>query len=413
MLSRPFLVLAVATFAASMGIGMVAPVLPVYAESLGASGPLAALTFAAFAITQIFISPFAGRISDRFGRKPFIIVGASTYIVASLGWLFVEDIYAVIAFRALTGVGSALIFSLANAYIGDLTPRGQEGRWMGTFGVFDFLGFGVGPIVSGVVRDQWGFDAVFISMTVLMTASLVTIALLLPRRVRPATIGAREGAGAGPPPQPPWSVVLGHPVVQGLFGAAVGHSIAFGAAFSFLAIYLEREILATATMVGFVLAGQEVIGGLLQPVFGRVADRSNRRIMMAVGVTLMAVGYITVALSTSYIVIWLAFVGGAGLGAAIQGVAQRSVQVAVGRELGMATVMSLGSTGFAAGVLIGSLVGGLVNDAIGTEAVFVFAALALLAGGATFIWRPAGHLEVAPTAAVEAEQPHSEAASGS
>jgi MFS family permease len=281
-------------------------------------------------------------------------VGASTYIVASLGWLLVEDIYAVIAFRALTGVGSALIFSLANAYIGDLTPRGQEGRWMGTFGVFDFLGFGVGPIVSGVVRDQWGFDAVFISMTVLMTASLVTIALMLPRRVRPATIGPREGgAGAGPPPQPPWTVVLGHPVVQGLFGAAVGHSIAFGAAFSFLAIYLEREILATATMVGFVLAGQEVIGGLLQPVFGRVADRSNRRIMVAVGVTLMAIGYITVTLSTSYIVIWLAFVGGAGLGAAIQGVAQRSVQVAVGRELGMATVMSLGSTGFAAGVLIG------------------------------------------------------------
>ncbi len=156
MLSRPFIVLAVATFAASMGIGMVAPILPVYAEALGASGPLVALTFAAFAITQIFISPFAGRIADRYGRKPFIVAGASTYIVASLGWLFVEDIYAVIAFRALTGVGSALIFSLASAYIGDLTPAGEEGRWMGTFGVFDFLGFGVGPIVSGVVRDQWG-----------------------------------------------------------------------------------------------------------------------------------------------------------------------------------------------------------------------------------------------------------------
>jgi DHA1 family multidrug resistance protein-like MFS transporter len=399
MLSRPFIVLAVATFAASMGIGMVAPVLPVHAESLGASGPLVALTFAAFAITQVFISPFAGRIADRYGRKPFIVAGAGTYIAASLGWVLIDDIYAVIAFRALTGVGSALIFSLASAYIGDLTPPGQEGRWMGMFGVFDFLGFGVGPIVSGVVRDTWGFDAVFLSMTVLMSSSLVTIALLLPSRVRRAGISAAQAAAedaAGPPPQPPWSVVLGHPVVQGLFGAAIGHSIAFGAAFSFLAIYLEREIMATATMVGFVLAGQEMLGGLLQPVFGRVADRSSRRVMVAVGVTLMVAGYITVALSTTYIVIWFAFVAGAGLGAAIQGVAQRAVQVSVGRELGMATVMSLASTGFAAGVLIGSLAGGVVNDAIGTEAVFIFAAAALLAGALVFIWRTAGQPAAAP-----------------
>ena len=102
------------------------------------------------------------------------------------------------------------------------------------------------------------------------------------------------------------------------------------------------------------------------------------------------------ALSTTYIVIWLAFVAGAGLGAAIQGVAQRAVQVSIGRELGMATVMSLGSTGFAAGVLIGSIVGGVINDAIGTEAVFVFAAIALLAGGATFIWRTSGQPSAAP-----------------
>lgn len=244
-----------------------------------------------------------------------------------------------------------------------------------------------------------GLDAVFISMTVLMTTSLITIALLLPQRMRRAGVSASAAAAAeatGPPTQPPWSVVLGHPVVQGLFGAAIGHSIAFGAAFSFLAIYLEREILATATMVGFVLAGQEILGGLLQPVFGRIADRANRRVMVAIGVTLMAAGYITVAFSTTYIVIWFAFVAGAGLGAAIQGVAQRAVQVSIGRQLGMATVMSLGSTGFGVGVLIGSLVGGVLNDTIGTEAVFVFAAMALLAGGATFIWRTAGHPSAEP-----------------
>lgn len=409
MLTRPFIILSIAIFAATMGIGMVAPVLPVHARSLGATGPQVALTFSAFALTQVVISPFAGRLADRSGRKPLIVLGTITYVVAALGWFFTNDINTAIALRALTGIGSGLVFSLAGAYIGDLTPDGHEGRYMGVFGLFDFMGFGIGPIVSGVVRDRYDFDAVFLSMAGLMVVATLLIAVLLPakvsvaRRGKQGETGAMSGEGepvtARPGPAP-WSVLLRDPMMQGVFALRLGFALAFGAAFSFLAIHLEQELGATATMVGFVLAGQELTGGLLQPLFGPVADRHDRRVMVVIGMALASVGYITLAMSSSYAVILTMFIVGAGGGAAIQGVAGRAVEVDIGRRLGMATVMSLGSMAFALGVLIGSIGGGVLADGgslgplavggLGVRAVFVAAAASLLGGGLIFALRAGG-----------------------
>lgn len=147
MLTRPYLVLCVAMAMATMGIGMATPILPVYAKELGASGAAVGLTFSSFALTQVIISPFSGRMADQYGRKPFLIFGLVTYVIAALGWWFTSDVTSAILLRAFSGVGSALIFSLASAYIGDIAPEGQEGRFMGVFGVATFAGMGLGPLV--------------------------------------------------------------------------------------------------------------------------------------------------------------------------------------------------------------------------------------------------------------------------
>ena len=394
MLSRPFVTLVLAMFTATMGIGIVAPVLPVHARSLGATGPQIALTFSAFAITQILISPFAGRLGDRYGRKPFILIGLSTYLIAAVGWLLTTDIWVAISLRALSGIGSALVFSLSSAYIGDLTPSGSEGRYMGVYGLFDFLGFGLGPLISGVVRDRYGFDAVFIVMAGLLVVSMVVIAILLPgvlrSRDRPSSEGDSGLASARARDPAPWGVILRHPLVQGLFAVGLGYSIAFGAGFSFLAIYLEGEIRATATMVGFVLAGQEFTAGLLQPLFGRFADIVSRRLMILGGTVMVATGYATFALTNEYAVLVVAFALGAGVGSAIKGVASRAVAVEVGRGLGMATVMSLNSMSFGVGVMVGSLGGGVIADAFDTRAVFVAASASLFVSALVFQQRTAG-----------------------
>ncbi|MFA7250494.1 MAG: MFS transporter, partial [Dehalococcoidia bacterium] len=348
MLSRPFLVIALSIFTATMGLGMVIPLLPVYAKTFGASGATIGLTVSAFAVTQLIISPFLGKWADRFGRKPFLMAGAFAYIVSAVGWWAADSLALVIAFRALSGVGSALIFSNAQAYVGDLAPRGSEGRYMGAFGVFDFMGFGLGPLFAGVVRDHAGIEAVFLIMAGIYTGVFVIMWALLPARPARVQMGAVVVTA-------PWGQIARHPTMQALLFYRVCYALATGVSMAFLAVHLEEDIGATATMVGLVFAAQQFTGGLSQPFLGRVADRLPRRWLVFAGALTMAAGLSTVIWSDRYEVILLGMVLGPGLAAALANVSSQALQVDTGRDLGMATVASLGSAAFALGFLLGAI----------------------------------------------------------
>lgn len=384
MFTRPFLTVAMAMFMATMGIGMVTPILPVYAESQGASGPEIGLAFSSFAFVQLVISPFSGRLADRYGRKYFLAGGLASYIITALGWYYTDSVLMTIFFRAFSGIGSAFIFSMSTAYIGDLAPSGHEGRYMGVFGLFDFVGFGTGPLFAGVIRDQWDIDAVFPSMAVLFAASSLTATLLLPQS---KVIRAGED---GAPALVPWSRIVSHPYVQALFLVRVTLAFAMGASFTFVALFLENELAATATMVGVVIAAQQTTSGLMQPVSGLLADRLNRRLLVLLGAAFVAAGYLTPAFFDSYWLIVAGFMFGVGVGSSISNVAAQAVTVEIGRELGMATVMAIQSMAFGSGVLLGSMLTGVVNDAIGVRAVFIVGAIVILGGAFAFVARTAG-----------------------
>jgi MFS family permease len=384
---------------------MVTPILSVYAESQGATGAEIGLAFSSFAITQLLISPFSGRLADRYGRKIFIVAGLASYVVTALGWYYTDSVYWTIAFRAFSGIGSAVIFSLSQAYIGDLAPSGYEGRYMGVFGIFMAVGFGIGPLLAGVVRDQTDIETVFLSMAVMFAAATVIVFVALPRSKRISH--GEEGA----PAQVPWSTILRHPYVQGLYLVGTSLAFAMGASFTFVAIFLENELAATGTMVGAVLAVQQVTAGAMQPVSGMLADRFNRRLLIAAGAALVAVGYLVPSMVDSYWVILAAFMVGVGVGSSVAQVSTQALQVDIGRGLGMATVMSLQSTSFGSGILLGATLTGFVNDAIGTRAVFVAASIAIAVGAVAFLVRTAGRR---PTRFEEGEAPRTvaEAASG-
>jgi len=175
-----------------------------------------------------------------------------------------------------------------------------------------------------------------------------------------------------------------------------------GASFSFLAVYLEEDLGTTATMVGVVLAAQQVGGGVLQPAIGALADRAGRRRLIAVGAVLIAFGNATVWATDSYPLILAGFVLGVGVGGALVNVAGQAIQVELGRRLGMATIMSLQSMGFATGVLVGSLGGGVIAELTDVRTVFLASALALIAGATFFLLRTAGSpAQAVPVLAVD------------
>ncbi len=380
MITRPFLIIALSIFTATMGLGMVLPLLPVYAQSFGASGATIGLTMSAFAIPQLIVSPFAGKLADRFGRKPFLLLGAFAYFASAVGWWTADTLAVVILFRGLSGIGSALIFSNAQAYVGDLAPAGSEGRYMGAFGVADFMGFGIGPLVAGVIRDRAGIETVFLAMAALYAVVFTLILTVLPGRP-PRAHGSAASLTA------PWGEIARHPTMQALLFFRVCFALATGVSMAFLAVHLEERIGATATMVGFVFATQQMVGGLSQPLLGRLADRFPRRWLVFAGASMMAAGFSTVAWSDSFFVILAGMMLGPGLAASLANVSAQAAQIDTGRDLGMATVASLGSAAFAFGFLIGAIGGGRLVDLASVQASFLVGAAVMVLGGTVFLLR--------------------------
>ncbi len=368
-----------------MGISMVSPLLPVYAKDLGATKFWLGLTFSSFAITQAIVGPFIGRWSDRYARKPFIIGGLLIYMVAAIGYLTADSFYQVIAFRALSGLGTSAIFSVSRAYVGEMTPPGHEGRWLGVFTMGDVVGFATGPVVAGVIRQWIGFQAVFVAMAIMMAVSAAIVLWWLPRKASPSKAHRREAART----QTSFGRALKERIVVALCLQTAIQSLGFGASFSFLALRLEDDVGASPIMIGLAFASQDLTAGIGQPFFGWIADHGNRRMLVTAGVAgnaflLFAMG--AVSAYSAFVLIMI----GLGLVGALGNTSAGAIQVVAGRRVGMGTLLGLNSTANGFGIVTGSVVGGLIADSLGLSAAFFFAAGMMALGGVVFFGLTAG-----------------------
>jgi len=119
------------------------------------------LAFSGFAITQTPLTPIIGRLGDRLGRRRFIIIGLSIYVFIGIGLSLVDSYQVVALLRMGMGIGAACMFPSALATIDELSPKSQEGRYMGLFRVSFTTGFGIGPLIGGLLKDVFGVEVTF------------------------------------------------------------------------------------------------------------------------------------------------------------------------------------------------------------------------------------------------------------
>ena len=152
-------------FAAVTGVGVVVPLLPIYAHDLGASGLYIGMIFGSFSLSRTFFLPYFGRLSDKKGRKPYILAGLFAYFIISIGFIFSKNVESLIIIRFIHGIASAMIMPVVQAYVGDITPRGQEGFVMGLFNLAMFSGLSLGPLIGGVINDHFNLQYTFIKLS--------------------------------------------------------------------------------------------------------------------------------------------------------------------------------------------------------------------------------------------------------
>ena len=405
MWTRPFIVLWLAMFVAMIGIALISPLLPVFVrEDLGGPEIAVAIAFAGVTVPMMVFSPIVGRLGDRFGLKPFVAGGFLLYGLAASGYLIAGRWEHVVGFRVLSGVGAAAIFPMALAYVGRLAPPGREGAYVGAFAVSQVIGFGTGPLLGGLIRDAAGVDAAFATLVVLLVGTGLATFLLLPP-AEPSAGEASEADEDGEPgatqpsarePTRSWLQMLRFAPVQAALTVQTVVALGWGAGATFLAIYvISEDGLGTesATLVGLLLACRALIGGMLQPWFGRLADRMSRLALVMVGLLLSSGGHFaipnlpgeTFEVGTLVIAPWLlAIFVLIGLAEAVAFPAQQAIFVEVGRSVGMGSVMGLTQMGSSLGFLAGSMVGAGVVELFGLEAVFRYTGLVVLAGTLLF-----------------------------
>jgi len=136
--------------------------------------------FTAFSVSRALLRPIMGRLSDRVGRKSLMIAGLGLYAAISVLYVVADSLWQVGLFRLLQGIGSVMVLPLAQAYVGDMTPVGKEGRYMNAFYASQFTGIAIGPLLGGSIGVALSYDSAFLAMGGLSLLSLLLVALTVP-----------------------------------------------------------------------------------------------------------------------------------------------------------------------------------------------------------------------------------------
>ena len=373
---KAFLVICLAIFVAMLGIGIIIPFLPIYAEEMGASGVWLGVIFSGWALARALVMPFMGRLSDIKGRKTILALGLFFYAILSVAYIAASTAPMLAVIRWTHGLAAAMVLPIATAYIGDLAREAGEGKAMGIFNFALFAGFGFGPLMGGVLNDILSFAAAFLAMGVLSFVSLILVLLFLPDL-------RNTEEGSGEPERPRFRLVLGDTLVQGILSFRFIQAVGRGAVSTFLPIFAARMIGLSTSAIGLIISVQVLAISLFQYPMGVLADRTNRRFLVVAGLIGSSLCIFILPHTYDFLGLFLVTMASGMIGS-LSLPAATAMLVGKGRSLGMGTVMGFFNTAMDLGMIFGPLIGGVIFDQVDLPPVFYFGGMMGLVGVGAF-----------------------------
>lgn len=392
-LKTPALAVLFATvFINLVGFGLVVPLLPFFAQSLKAEAWQITLMFSAYSLGQFFAEPFWGRLSDRIGRKPVLLM---TLVANALGYLmlaFVPNIWLAIAVRLFTGLGAGNI-STVQGYVADVTPPEQRAGRMGLIGAAFGLGFIVGPGLGGLLT-QPQLGRLGYQLPIFLAAALAAVAAV------GVVVFLRESRAKADPAAPRPAFLAGlkdardNAVVSRVLVVTLIYMAGFSAMESVFGLWSESRYQWGAREVGlsFMIVG--IVSTLNQGFFaGRLARRFGESRVLATGMLLfgtslvlqvlapvawfpatrLELGALTIPVAQGWIIPIVMAIGACGMSLAMPNISAMISRASPPDRQGAMLGLNMASSSVAR--IFGPMIAGALFSGLGHDWPFVIGAL--------------------------------------
>lgn len=327
------------------------PILPLFAESLGATGAQIGWIASASTIPGILVSYIAGDLADRFGYKKIIIGSLLIFASAPFLYLAVQNPLELGAVRFYHGFATAAFGPVAMAVIAAFSSKNM-GRNLSLYSSATLIGRALAPTAGGTLYEFGGYTSVYLVAGVAALLSLAAAAWFFckPQDTENKTAGQTKKQEAVKVPffQKLWAVLSYHPLLWvGLLDACA--YFAYGAFEMIFPLY-AKQLGMPAAEIGLLLGGQLVGTILLKPLFGRASDQFGRLPMVITGLVTCALSFfLLVILQSVFAIIPLIIIYGLGFALITASTSALAADVARAGQLGaslgiLSTLMDVGQT---------------------------------------------------------------------
>ncbi len=391
-----------------LGFSLILPLVPFYAEAYGASATVAGLLIAAYAAAQLVGAPLLGRLSDRYGRRPVLLISILGTVLGflllgvadPLGRFLAEVVPAGLLGEPTTtqnGLILALLFisriidgltggniSVAQAYIADVTDESNRARGMGLIGAAFGLGFIIGPVIGGTL-SVWGYAVPAFAAAGLSILNLIAVFIWLPESLTEARRAELSGASRPIFDIAALSDALHRPRVSPLLYIRFFYGLAFATLETVFPLYAEYRLGLDERLTSYILAYIGVLIVLVQGLAIRpLTTRFRESHLIVGGIILLAPAMLGWALAPSVLILMIVLVPIALAGGVLNTTLRSSLSKAVYSDE-VVGIMGLSSSIESLTHVLAPSLGGVLLQRLGASAPGILATL-LLTLLIPFVW---------------------------
>ncbi|MHC1765324.1 MAG: MFS transporter [Verrucomicrobiia bacterium] len=290
-MNRPsLLIIFLSVFIDLVGFGIVMPLLPVYSKRFGASGFEIGVIIASFSVMQFLFAPAWGRLSDRIGRRPVILISnagsAISYALFAVASTMTgrPGLWLLLASRIFAGICGANL-SVANAYIADITPPEKRTARMGLIGMAFGFGFIFGPALGAFTFNQFGLPGPGWTAAIFCAANFLLGCFVLAESWRPSSDRA-----PGRPTSAQWLQIVRRPTIGFVIGIYFLATFCFACFESTFSLLIKEKFGYDESDAGYLFTYCGVLAAVLQGgLMGRLNQRFGEQRLIFGSLVLMAV----------------------------------------------------------------------------------------------------------------------------